>query len=70
MRKYILGELIEITDERICTSKYSQDRVKGIATDKAFIGTELNMDGVPVDACKVVSPGVFSFVPDTSRSKN
>ena len=67
LTKYKLGELIEITDERNYSGKYSLDRVKGISTEKAFIDTKANMDGVSLDSYKVVNPGEFSYVPDTSR---
>ena len=65
--KYKLGELIEITDERNYSGKYLLDSVKGISTEKAFIDTKANMDGVSLDSYKVVNPGEFSYVPDTSR---
>lgn len=67
LSKYKLGELIEITDERNYSGKYLLDSVKGISTEKAFIDTKANMDGVPLDSYKVVNPGEFSYVPDTSR---
>lgn len=67
LSKYKLGELIEITDERNYSGKYLLDSVKGISTEKAFIDTKANMDGVSLDSYKVVNPGEFSYVPDTSR---
>ena len=67
LKNYKLGELIEPTDERNSLGKYSLDSVKGISTDKAFIETKANMDGVSLDSYKVVNPGEFSYVPDTSR---
>lgn len=67
LSKYKLGELIELTDERNTTGKYSLDDVKGISTEKKFIDTKANMDGVSLDSYKVVNPGEFSYVPDTSR---
>lgn len=67
LSKYKLGELIKITDERNYSGKYSLDSVKGISTEKAFVDTKANMDGVSLDSYKVVNPGEFSYVPDTSR---
>ena len=67
LKKYKLGELIEITDERNYSGKYSLDSVKGISTEKCFIDTKANMDGVSLDSYKVVNHGEFSYVPDTSR---
>ena len=49
LKNYKLGELIEPTDERNSLGKYSLDSVKGISTDKAFIETKANMDGVSLD---------------------
>lgn len=67
LTKYKLGELIEPTDERNYSGKYSLDSVKGISTEKAFIDTKANMDGVSLDSYKVVNSGEFAYVPDTSR---
>ena len=67
IRKYKLGELIELTDERNSLGKYSLDDVKGISTEKVFIDTKANMDGVSLDSYKVVNHREFAYVPDTSR---
>ena len=67
LTEYKFGELIEMTDERNYSGRYSLDSVKGISTEKAFIDTKANMDGVSLDSYKVVNPGEFSYVPDTSR---
>lgn len=67
LTKYKLGELIELTDERNSLGKYSLDDVRGISTEKVFIDTKANMDGVSLDSYKVVNLGEFAYVPDTSR---
>ena len=67
LTKYKLGELIELSDERNSLGLYQLDSVKGISTEKSFIDTKANMDGVSLDSYKVVNPGEFSYVPDTSR---
>ena len=67
LTEYKLGKLIEPTDERNVSGKYTLDYVKGISTEKVFIDTKANMDGVSLDSYKVVNPGEFSYVPDTSR---
>lgn len=67
LTKYKLGELIELTDERNASGKYSLDDVKGISTEKVFIDTKANMDGVSLDSYKVVNSREFAYVPDTSR---
>ena len=41
--------------------------VRGIATSKEFINTTADMEGVGLNNYKVVAPGQFAYVPDTSR---
>ena len=67
LSKYKLGELIDFTDERNSMGRYSLKDVKGISTDKNFIETKANMDGVSLDSYKVVNFRDFAYVPDTSR---
>ena len=67
LTKYKLGELVELTDERNSVRKYTLADVRGISTEKAFISTKANMDGVSLDSYKVVNPKEFTYVPDTSR---
>ena len=62
-----LGEYIESCDERNSEGKYTIDDVRGISTDKEFIPTKANMDGVSVSSYKVVEPFMFAYVADTSR---
>ena len=67
LTKYKLGKLIEQTDERNNAGKYSMEKVKGISTEKKFIETKANMNGVSLDTYKVVNSNEFAYVPDTSR---
>lgn len=67
LTKYKLGDLIEQTDERNRSSLFTLNDVKGISTEKKFIDTKANMDGVSLDSYKVVNPGEFAYVADTSR---
>ena len=67
LKKYKLGELIILTDERNSKGRYSQEDVKGISTEKIFIDTKANMDGVNLDSYKTVNFRDFAYVPDTSR---
>jgi type I restriction enzyme S subunit len=67
MKKYKLGELVELTDERNSMGRYSLEDVKGISTEKNFIETKANLDGVSLDSYKVVNYRDFAYVPDTSR---
>lgn len=41
--------------------------VRGISTGKEFIITKADMEGVELKNYKVVAPGQFAYVPDTSR---
>lgn len=43
------------------------DFVRGISTDKEFIETKANMDGVSLSNYKIVSPNEIAFISDTSR---
>lgn len=67
LNKYKLGQLLELCDERNGAEKYTLGDVKGISTDKEFIDTKANMDGVSLTSYKVVEPGDFAYVADTSR---
>jgi type I restriction enzyme S subunit len=67
LKKYKLGELIELVEERNSDNQYGLSDVKGISTEKVFIDTKANMDGVSLDSYKVVNPREFSYVSDTSR---
>jgi type I restriction enzyme S subunit len=66
-KKYKLGDLIELCDERNTEGKYTLDDVMGISTDKAFIETKANMNGVVINSYKVVGQDEFAYVADTSR---
>ena len=43
------------------------DSVRGIATNKEFIDTKANMDGVSLENYKIVKPMMIAFISDTSR---
>ena len=62
-----IGEYIEQCDERNIEGKYGVDAVMGISTEKTFIDTKANMNGVSLDSYKVVLKDTFVYVPDTSR---
>lgn len=61
-----LGEYIEATDVR-AEDKYTLEDLVGISTDKMFIPTKANMDGVSIKSYKVLKPSEFVYVNDTSR---
>ena len=47
--------------------KYTLDDVRGISTEKKFIETKANLDGVSLTSYKIVMPDEFVYVADTSR---
>ena len=63
----LLGKHIEYCDERNSEGIYTLDDVRGISTDKKFIPTKANLDGVSLFSYKIVKPNEFAYVSDTSR---
>jgi len=62
-----LGDYIELCDERNRDEAYTLDDIQGISTEKKFIPTKANLDGVSLTAYKVVHSDEFAYVSDTSR---
>lgn len=62
-----LGDYIELCDERNGDEEYTLDDIRGISTEKKFIDTKANLDGVSLTAYKVVHRNEFAYVSDTSR---
>lgn len=67
LKRIRLGDYIEQCDEKNTDELFSLEYVKGISTQKYFIETKANMDGVPLKGYKIIRPGCFAYVPDTSR---
>lgn len=65
-----IGEYIEQCDERNTAGNYSLNNVMGISTEKKFISTKADMNGVSLNSYKIVKKDVFAYVPDTSRRGN
>ena len=65
-----LGEYIEQLDKRNSYGALTIADVQGISTDKCFIPTKANMDGVSVLSYKIVAQSEFVYVADTSRRGN
>lgn len=65
--KLKIGEFIEMCDERNADDQLKLNGVKGISTDKTFIDTKADMNGVSLTSYKVVEANTFVYVPDTSR---
>lgn len=68
LRKYKLGELIELTDERNADNVFTLDDVKGISIKKEFIETKADMAGVSLTPYILVRPDSFAYVTVTSRN--
>lgn len=62
-----IGPYIEQCDERNSENLYTQDDVRGISTDKKFLPTKANLEGVSLTSYKVVNTMDFAYVADTSR---
>lgn len=62
-----IGPYIEQCDERNSENLYTQDDVRGISTDKKFLPTKANLEGVSLTSYKVANPMDFAYVADTSR---
>lgn len=62
-----LGEYIEQSDKRNSDGALTETDVQGISTDKCFIPTKANLDGVSVLSYKIVALSEFAYVADTSR---
>ena len=60
-----LGKYIEQSDKRNSDSALTETDVQGISTDKCFISTKANLDGVSVLSYKIVAPSEFAYVADT-----
>lgn len=65
--KLKIGEFIEQYDKRNADDQLKLNRVKGISTEKSFIDTKADMNGVSLTSYKVVETNTFVYVPDTSR---
>lgn len=62
-----IGQYIEQCDERNSENLYTLENLVGISTEKKFIDTKADMNGVSLDSYKVVRKNAFVYVPDTSR---
>lgn len=62
-----IGEYIEECDVRNTDGKLSINDLVGISTDKEFIDTKADMNGVSLLSYKIVDKDEFVYVSDTSR---
>lgn len=68
LKRYKLGELIQLKDERNTEGKFTLDDVKGISIQKIFIETKADMEGVSLSPYIIVKPDYFVYVTVTSRN--
>jgi type I restriction enzyme S subunit len=66
-QKKAIGNYIKEVDVRNDDLILQTSDVRGISTQKEFIPTKANMRGVSVANYKIVKPGWFAYVADTSR---
>ena len=67
LNKVKLGRFIRQSDARNTELLLGEEAVVGISTQKDLIPTKANLSGVNLSSYKVVNPGEFVYVPDTSR---
>lgn len=65
--KTAISTYIEQTDVRNSDLAFDIDDVRGITTQREFIPTKANMNGVSLHNYKIVKPQSFAYVSDTSR---
>lgn len=62
-----LGNFVEDYTKKNIDNVLGESEVRGISTDKIFTPTKANLDGVSLHTYKIVEPGTFAYVADTSR---
>lgn len=62
-----LGLYIEQSDARNREGRYGEEAVVGLSTQKQMIKTKADLSGVNLTSYKLMFPGAFAYVPDTSR---
>lgn len=68
LRKYKLGELIELVEETNSESKYGPKDVRGINNLKEMMRTKADLSGRDLSKFKIVRPDNFVFNHRTSRN--
>lgn len=62
-----LGLYIEQSESRNTDGQYGEEAVVGLSTQKQMIKTKADLSGVNLNSYKLMVPGTFAYVPDTSR---
>jgi type I restriction enzyme S subunit len=66
--KYLLGDLISLSESKNSDNNFTLDNLKGISIKKRFIQTKADMEGVSLKSYLVVPPDFFAYVTITSRN--
>lgn len=67
LKKYKLGELIELSEERNSDGLYSIEYVRGISNTKVIMPTKAVVDEDVIKKFYIVRPGQFIYNPRTTR---
>ena len=67
LTKNKLGNYLVLSDIRNEDGLLNEESVRGISTGKQFIPTKADLNGVSLLNYKIVLPGMFAYVADTSR---
>ena len=68
MKKYKLGELIELVEETNSDELFGPDDVRGISNLKEMMTTKADLNGRDLSKFQIVRPGTFVFNHRTSRN--
>ena len=67
LKKYKLGELIELSEERNSEGLYGIEYVRGISNAKEIMPTKADVDENVITKFYIVRPGQFIYNPRTTR---
>lgn len=62
-----IGNYIRQVDVRNTDARLGEEDLYGLSVYKEFIPTHANLVGVKFNGYKIVAPGQFTYIPDTSR---
>lgn len=68
LKKYKLGELIELVEETNSDQLFGPNDVRGISNLKEMMSTKANLNGRDLSRFQIVRPGIFVFNHRTSRN--
>ena len=68
LKKYKLGDLIELVEETNSDELYGPDDVRGISNLKEMMSTKADLNGRDLSKFQIVRPGTFVFNHRTSRN--